>query len=674
MGRPATTVAFLAGLLAACAGSSSDPPPEAPPAEPSRASRFADCAALGAYLAKTAAEQGALATAYPAVRNDATDGTVTGAPTAGAAPEAGSRDHSSTTIQEEGVDEPDFVKTDGDSLYLVTGGYLLVFDAWPPAETAERARVAIDGDPLALFVHGSTVLVLSQSWQAPAAGAAVWGGWGARLKATLVTLADRAAPSLRREITFEGAYLDARLVDGRAHLVFTSWLPALSGGAPPPPRVLTAAGGAEPALVSAPDPPLPTADATELLPRVRDTLFGPGDPVTREGAICPCENIFRPPTPNGTGFVTVATLDLARPTEDLETTSLISNSGIVYASQTSLYLATPNDDYWLWRPTLERPEAEPRPTTLVHKFDLAGTPTYAASGVVPGWVLNQFSMGEHEGVFRIATTAHGWWRRQDPENAVFLLRQAGEKLQELGAVTGLGKPGERIYAVRFLGDRGFVVTFRQTDPLYALDLGDPAAPRVAGELHVPGFSTYLHPVADDLLLAVGEDEARGVKLSLYDVSDLDRPREVGTEAVGLGSFSEAQYNHKAFTYFPRLGALALPVTTWAASPVTDASRVSNVFAGLHLYDVRPDAASPEAVFALRGRIDHTAFYRDDPEGYWYYPEPVRRTFFIGAPGADTFLYTVSGRGLKVTAFDDLTEDVAALPLPAPETRWRPMGR
>ncbi len=681
-------VLTAAAALAAGGCASSDGSPPAPAPETRRATRFADCDALKAYLVEAVAAQAQIAAGYGRPPGDWLLGGPAGAPAGEGAEStgaqaqdgsegAGERDFSTTNVQEQGVDEPDFVKTDGDHLYLVTGGSFLVLQAWPPEEVAERSRVEIEGRPMALLVHRQNVLVLSRVWElAPAVDLPSERRPGPWVKATVLDTADPAEPRLVREVYLEGQYVDARMVDGRVHVVLSSRLPlgGPSGPSPGAPEILEGSpvGGDAAAWAALPD--LETADLAELLPQMIDRVYGDDGAVVGAEAICPCENMYEPAVPNGTGFITVVTLDLAEPASGLESVSLLSDSGVVYGSRENLYLATPNSGYWVWWPVL-RDEAEtPRETTVIHKFDLTGSPAYVASGEVPGWVLNPFSMGEHEGVFRIATTEDHWWDGEDPVNGVYLLRQEGQALVETGSVTGLGEPGERIYAVRFLGDRGFVVTFRQQDPLYTLDLSDPAEPRAVGELHVPGFSTYLHPVGDDLLLAVGRDTAPGawgVKLSLYDVSDLGSPREVGTRSVGPGSHSEAQYNHRAFTYFDTLGVLALPVTTWDRGP----EGAADVFAGVHFYGVHPDAADPEGVFTLRGRIDHSVFYRDEGAGYWYYPEPVRRAFFIGEAPQGYFVYTVSARGLKVTPYGDLDNDVAALPLSAEEEAfWYPIDR
>ncbi|RMG93238.1 MAG: hypothetical protein D6708_05545, partial [Candidatus Dadabacteria bacterium] len=346
---------FLSALfvlsLAACSGGGGSP--GAPPAEggASRASRFADCEALRAYLAQAAATQSTLWERYGAVLETVSGsgpvpaGTPASDAAEGAADAGGAaapeREYSNTNVQEEGVDEPDFVKTDGERLYVVTGGTFLVFDVWPPEGTEEVARVDLEGHPVALLVHGSTVLVLSQVWESAAAETVDRPWWGPRLRAAVFDVTDPAAPRVVREVEFEGAYVDARLVEGRAHLVIQTWIPAVGGGVPAPPGLLDAGGAGAEA-----QPGLDSWDGEDLLPQYRDTWFGPDGEVTAERAVCPCENVFQPPVPNGTGFVTIATLDLEDPEADLAAVSLLTNSGVVYGSQASLYLATPNDGYW----------------------------------------------------------------------------------------------------------------------------------------------------------------------------------------------------------------------------------------------------------------------------------------------------------------------------------------
>lgn len=161
--------------------------------------------------------------------------------------------------------------------------------------------------------------------------------------------------------------------------------------------------------------------------------------------------------------------------------------------------------------------------------------------MIPGSVLNQYSLSEHVGRLRVASTED---LTRESESFVTVL--SGDRLARVGGVGGLGR-GERIYAVRFAGEKGYVVTFRQTDPLYTLDLSNPADPRVRGELKIPGYSAYLHPVAEDRLLGVGQDtteegRTKGAQVSLFDVSDLATPRRLAVADLGEYSTSSAEFD------------------------------------------------------------------------------------------------------------------------------------
>jgi hypothetical protein len=246
---------------------------------------------------------------------------------------------------------------------------------------------------------------------------------------------------------------------------------------------------------------------------------------------------------------------------------VMTDGDLVYASATGLYVATPR-----WFDPAAAGDVPPRGSTLIHKLDTSdpSRTTYRGSGVVAGWLVGQFAMSEHEGRLRVASTEEpDWWsgEGQDAsESRVTVLRDAGGKLVREGLVTGLGK-GERIYAVRFIGDRGFVVTFRQVDPLYVVDLADPARPAVRGELKIPGFSSYLHPVGDDLLVGIGQaatDRGRttGTQVSLFDVSDPAAPRRIAQRELD-SDWSEAESEHHAVLWWPARRLLVLPVERWS---------------------------------------------------------------------------------------------------------------
>jgi uncharacterized secreted protein with C-terminal beta-propeller domain len=249
-------------------------------------------------------------------------------------------------------------------------------------------------------------------------------------------------------------------------------------------------------------------------------------------------------------MLTVYTVDLTRGLPAVDVDAIFSSGEIVYASPASLYVAT------------QRWEAE-EPDTALHRFDIADPDrtAYAASGSVPGTLLNQFALSEHAGVLRAASTT-GWGT--GGESFVTTLARHDGRLVQRGQVGGLGR-GERIYAVRYAGDVGYVVTFRQTDPLYTVDLSDPANPRVRGELKIPGYSAYLHPVGDDLLLGVGQEATdqgltQGLQLSLFDVRDLAHPTRLQQLRLGTRfSRSAVEWDHHAFLWWPGKQLAVLPI-------------------------------------------------------------------------------------------------------------------
>jgi hypothetical protein len=304
----------------------------------------------------------------------------------------------------------------------------------------------------------------------------------------------------------------------------------------------------------------------------------------------------------------------------------MTDAQVVYGSTRSLYVAT---RAWTGAPGGD--------ATQIHRFDAPEAPetAYRATGAVAGWLLNQFALSEHEGLLRVASTreaARGGPADGETESMVTVLAQEGGTLRPIGTVGDLGR-GERIFAVRFLGAVGYVVTFRQTDPLYTLDLSAPRAPRVAGELKIRGYSAYLHPVGPGLLLGVGQDatpEGRilGTQLSLFDVSRPEAPVRLHGRTLGGAGASEAEYDHRAFLHWAPTRLAVLPFETYGTGDAPPSASAAG-------FRVDP-ATGIEAI----GRIQHP----EDRLG----AAPIRRSVVVGGR-----LFTLSARGL-------LTSDLATL--------------
>jgi uncharacterized secreted protein with C-terminal beta-propeller domain len=293
---------------------------------------------------------------------------------------------------------------------------------------------------------------------------------------------------------------------------------------------------------------------------------------------------------------------------------------VVYGSARSLYVASRRFDRGIELGT----DVPDTVSTEIHRFAISDPDhtVYEASGRVPGFVLNSYALSEYRGDLRVATTEDAPWASQaESASRLTVLRQAGTALAPVGAVGGLGK-GQRIYAVRYLGDKAFVVTFRQVDPLYALDLSVPTAPKVRGALELPGYSAYLHPITGDVLLGVGREGA-GVKASLFDVSDLTAPRQVASLALGEGQ-TTAEFEPHAFLYWAPAKLAVLPLATYGKTP----------FAGAIGVRVR------EAL-SVAGRIEHRSAERDADA-------PIDRSLVIGDR-----LYTVSYAGVAASRLDTL---------------------
>jgi uncharacterized secreted protein with C-terminal beta-propeller domain len=548
-------------------------------------------------------------------------------------------DVSSTNVQEAGIDEPDLAKTDGSSLFAVAGGKLRSVDV-----SGERPRgldsLNLQGGPdHELLLRGDTLIVLSHAGEeAGEVGRVVSSSPGLptpephiqprRDPTTMLTEVDVSRPGwmkVVRRLTFPGRYLSARLVKGTARVVFSSRVP--NGLSFFRPRSYVYPGEAferNRAVIA-------NSTARNWLPsyEIRNVRTK-----AKTKRLVQCRHISRPPKFSGFGMLTALTIDLDKGVVPVEADSVLGDGDLVYASEKSLYVAT---QAWLPEFGFDRSAQPPGETTSLHKFNISNprSTAYSASGTIPGYLLNQWALSEHEGVLRAATTLSPPWRRGgSSQSVVVALREQAGKLVEVGRIGGLGR-GERIFGVRFIGDVGYVVTFRQIDPLYTIDLSTPSRPRLLGELKIPGYSAYLHPLGENLLLGLGQEASdngltSAALLSVFDVSDLRKPVRLHRRTIE-GASSEAETDHHAFLYWSRSRLVVVPVSTL------------DEFEGVVGFRIGRDRVQEI------GRIKHT---RRGGSGStaWTDSEAIRRTFVVR-----NTLLTVSAAGVRandVRTFED----------------------
>lgn len=521
----------------------------------------------------------------------ATEDTAAAAPQAGAADTAARQPHSTTNVQEAGVDEPDVAKTDGRLLVTTAGGDLRILDVTgdAPRELGRLDLTAATADPAALsaeppserimpdgpwgpgtvdatvLLAGDRVVVLARqnSMIAYDMAATSFPVGGTPLTSTtvlLVDIADPAAPTVESKLTVDGNYLDARMVDETVRLVVSSY-PALAF-----PMEEADWNRPEAELTERNQAIVEESTIEDWLPSYTFTE-GDADPV--DGQLLSCEQLSRPDEFAGFSTINVLTFDPAEGLSADATVGVLTDGDTVYASQDRLYVATTRwgdpvpvvDPSALIRPA---PEAN-TVTTGIHAFDITGNvpAKYLASGEVEGRIIGRYAMSEHEGVLRVATTLDSWTGPTNTtESRLYTLEEDDGELVPLGQVGGLGK-GEQIYAVRYFGDTGYVVTFRQVDPLYVLDLSDPANPAVTGELKITGYSSYLHDCGDDRLIGVGQEASTdgrtvGAQVSLFDVADPAAPAKLDGHVVS-GAWAQTESDPQAFLFWPETGQVVVPI-------------------------------------------------------------------------------------------------------------------
>lgn len=593
--------------------------------------------------------------------------------------------YTQTNTQVAGVDEADFVKNDGTRILQLVGQKLYATRSWPANTLAISGSVSIEGYPTQMFLdEKNRVVVFSgvyTKYDGFTDGGGVLAGRGVAdiaacagpgcgyyysntTKVTVVDVSNIASLKVVGEYYLPGGYADSRRIGSAVRIVLRDsfrwpstlkWWPESANG-----ELFTK--GNEGKLDAAIE--VLKADNERLIRGQSLAQWLPAqtrklaDGKTVEIPLS-CGDFYKSNGSVHLGVATVATLDLDSTSgSPITRTSIMGEVGQIYANKTSLYIAS---DHWWWFPKPGQTDY-----TYLHKFDLTdkSRARYVASGGVEGHIVDQFSMDENaSGFFRIATTINtrvpdadpktNPWGRLETTNRITVLKESAGALVVSGKSEEVAK-GERIYSSRFVGDRGFVVTFRQVDPLFTFDLSNPAAPKRVGELKVPGFSTYIHPIDANNLLTIGvympdpgtggmvDPRERRLQLSIFDVSDFANPKQKFTQLVGSAyGWSDASYDHKAFNYFAERKLLAIPFSDYTVSTTGDPW--GSFSSELRVYNVDATAG-----FSLRGTVSMKDVYvsAGSPDFRYYYTPAVRRSVMATDAGQD-YVYAVSDAGVRV---------------------------
>ncbi|MGB5951375.1 MAG: beta-propeller domain-containing protein, partial [Ornithinimicrobium sp.] len=464
-------------------------------------------------------------------------------------------DFSGTNNQEKGVDEADRVKTDGSIIVAVVEGQLQIVDAESAdvVSTLVLDEIAPNAYDAELMLNGDTLLVLSS----------VDGGDRSRTTITRLNIGAPSAPEVLGSTRIEGSYRSARMIGDSVRLVLQTEPSGL--------RFETPSNGsifAERDAEQANRAIIEESTIEDWVPRLE--IIEAGESRGEVKPLTGCADVHRPGDFSGLSTVSVVTLDASTGGPDIQgvgptsSTSLVASGETVYASSDRLIVAT--SPWGEWATPFETVRPDGQVSTALHSFDISDPEStdYVASGRVKGRLVNQFALSEREGVIRVATTsAPAWSSSEDSESALVVLAEDGHRLTMTGFVDGLGIT-EEIKSVRYLSpDLAAIVTFRQTDPLYLVDTSDPSAPAVTGELKIPGYSAYLHPISANYLLGIGQEAdpetgfEEGLQASLFDINDLSDPQRVD-QLTWPDGYSPVEWDHRAFTAWAQTGQFFLP--------------------------------------------------------------------------------------------------------------------
>ena len=514
--------------------------------------------------------------------------------------------HSDTNIQVAGVDESDSVKVADDGyIYQIHNNQIRVIKGFPIVELSETATIKFADEnfyPTGIYVQNGKLVVLGSTWKmlntpqvqpvvsskmAMPIGGIWWGGYipqTSQTRAFIFDMSDHANPKSVRDVAIDGDYLDSRRIGDELYFVARTY-----------PRYYMMGSNVKNAFLM---------KTTEMLPTIIDTKKG--KTATRTMSVTDVSYLPDFVEPD---YVVVASLNLQNPDKALTTKAYLGAGELVYSSLNNLYLSASKYNF-----DTSTADAIPQDivSTQIYKFNIdKGAVNFAAVGQVPGTALNRFSMDEHGDYFRIATTTQNWANGTNTStNALFVLDKT---MQTVGELENLAQ-GERIYSTRFMGNRCYIVTFKQVDPLFAIDLSVPEKPFVAGELKIPGYSEYLHPYDENHLIGFGHDATTynyghgdvsiplGLKMALFDVSDMNSPQELYSVKIGdKGTNTPLTYDAKSLYWDAEKKLFGFPVDLHELPKGSDSANPSvygnSVWQGAYIYEV-----TPEKGFNLKAKL------------------------------------------------------------------------
>jgi uncharacterized secreted protein with C-terminal beta-propeller domain len=530
-----------------------------------------------------------------------------------------SGNYSQTNVQVEGVDEADIVKTDGNYLYFVRNAdrsTVRIVKINPANDLKEVAKIDFGEDqvmPQDLYVENGKLIVIGQrtifyampmmrSMESKMIAPDYYPGHmqKPRVDVRIYSISDPTNPKHERTLSFDGNTTSTRRIGNKLYLVLNQ--PVYWGG------------------------PIPLLEK-DLIPNVEDSKTGKTTPITSCNRVSILPHI---PSPQ---YMTVAVIRTDDMNAEPKTAVVLGNAENVYSSLKNLYVANTE---WTYNWKSEFGSSQEK--TNLYRFEFSDTGIdLKTQGSVPGRILNQFSMDEKDNTFRIATTQSAVWTggekpSKPASNNLYILNTAA--LEKVGEITNIA-PGETIYSARFMGDRAYLVTFKTVDPFFVVDVSDARNPKILGQLKIPGYSQYLHPYDDTHVIGFGKevdasidadkvhsDDAvyytaiQGLKISLFDVTDVSKPTEMFKTVIGdRGTESAVLQNHKALLFEKDRGLLSFPVLVTKIPDGQPKNAEANpVFQGAYVYNL-----SLKNGFTLKGTITHY----DDPDvftksgGYWY---------------------------------------------------------